>query len=215
MKDYTIFANEELVTMIRTGEEEAYEQLFRNIRPITLHQAEMYRHKMDTYDAEDFIQEGRILAWKIINKDNYSSEDGKFSTYFGVAIKRELIRIYERYCRKNLICIEENEGYHGEITRTLVISDYAERQREKARERNRRYQARKREKAGLPPVQKKEPMSREEYNRRRREYRKRYYAEHPEKLEERREKNRIRERERQRRIRAEKKAAKLAAMATI
>ena len=218
IKDYTTYSNEELVTMIRCGDpdgnevDDAYAQLFHNLRPVILHEAGMYRHKMDYYDNDDFLQEGYILLWKTINKNNYQVGSGRFSTYFGVAYCRELIRIYERYCMKNLICIDDSEDYHGATTRVLVVSEYAKKQRELKNARQRRYLERKRIKEGKPPVpEKKEPLSREEKNRRKREYRKRYYAEHPEKLEERREKNRIRERERQRRIRAEKKAQKMAA----
>ena len=62
MKRYTDYTNEELVELIIHGEEEAYEQLFRNLAPITLHEAEMYRGKMDTYSTEDFLQEGNIVV---------------------------------------------------------------------------------------------------------------------------------------------------------
>ena len=44
--DYTTYSNETLVEMIIAGDEAAYEQLFRNIRPIILHEAAMYKHKM-------------------------------------------------------------------------------------------------------------------------------------------------------------------------
>ena len=58
-----------------------------------------------------------------------------------------------------------------------------------------------------PPKEKKPPMTKEERSRRVMDYQKEYYAAHPDKLAERREKNRIRERER----RATKKAAEMAA----
>lgn len=65
--NYTNLTNEELVNIItETADNDAYDQLFRNIAPITLHEAEMYRGKMVTYDTEDFLQEGRIVAWQII-----------------------------------------------------------------------------------------------------------------------------------------------------
>lgn len=41
MRKYSDYTNEELVEMITNGEEAAYEQLFRNLAPITLHEAEM------------------------------------------------------------------------------------------------------------------------------------------------------------------------------
>ena len=146
MKDYSIYTNEELVTMIRSGEEDAYGQLFQNLRPVTIHEAEKYIGTMDTYGMDDFLQEGMITAWKIIQKGNYNPDTARFSTYFGVAIRRQLIRIFTSYSLKNFMCIGEVEDYQGTIIRTMAESDYAKRQRELHRERNRRYQERKKEK---------------------------------------------------------------------
>ncbi len=47
MKDYTHYTNEELVTIIRSGDPDsdavgdAYAQLFQNLRPVTLHESKM------------------------------------------------------------------------------------------------------------------------------------------------------------------------------
>ena len=205
MKDYSTYTNEELVSIIAAGEEAAYEQLFKNIAPITLHEAEMYRGKMDTYSTEDFLQEGNIVAWKIISRGNFKG--GKFSTYFGAAVRNQLIRIWRDYNLKNLVCIDEQEDFHGNVTRILVESDYAKEYRQKKAEQQKRWHEKK--KAAQPPKEKKPPMTKEERSRRVCAYQKEYYAAHPDKLAERREKNRIKERER----RAAKKAAKLAAQA--
>ena len=115
--NYSTYTNEELVSIIAAGDEAAYEQLFRNLAPITLHEAEMYRGKMDTYSTEDFLQEGNIVAWEIISRGNF--KDGKFSTYFGGAIRKRLIRIWRDYNLKNLVCIGESEDCRGNITRIL------------------------------------------------------------------------------------------------
>ena len=122
---YTNLTNEELVERISEGNEAAYEQLFRNLHPVILHEAAMYLGKMETYSLEDLIQECHITCWEVISRGNWT------------------------------------------------------------------------------------PETKEERSRRVMAYQKKYYAEHPDKLAERREKNRIRERER----RAAKKAARLAAMA--
>ena len=121
--NYSTYSNEELVSIIQSGDEAAYDQLFRNLAPITLHEAEMYRGKMDTYGTEDFLQEGNIVAWEIISRGNLKG--GKFSTYFGAAIRNRLIRIWRDYNLKNLVCIGESEDCRGNITRILVESDYA------------------------------------------------------------------------------------------
>ena len=214
--DYTTKTNEELITLITAGDEAAYEQLFRNIRPINLHEAAMYQHKMETYDTEDFIQEGNIVAWEIISRGNYSPEHGRFAVYFGAAIRKRLIRIWRDYTLKNMICIGEHEDYSGNVSRILVESDYAKEYRiKKAAQQKRWYEKKKAEQALInPPKPKKAPKApetKEERSRRVMAYQKAYYAAHPDKLAERREKNRIRERER----RAAKKAAAIKAAQAI
>ena len=180
-----------------------YEQLFRNLAPITLHEAEMYRGKMDTYGTEDFLQEGIIVAWEIISRGNFKG--GKFSTYFGAAIRNRLIRIWRDYNLKNLVCIGESEDCRGNITRILVESDYAKEYRIKKAEQNKRWYEKK--KASQPPKEKKPPMTKEELSRKVCAYQKEYYAAHPDKMAERREKNRIAEKARRERKKAERLAA--------
>ena len=193
--NYAGCTNEELVKILTAGDDAAYETLFRNLRPIILHEAEIYRGQMETYDTEDFLQEGWIVAWEIISRGNFKG--GKFSTYFGTAIRYHLARIWRDYTLKNLVCIGEKEDCRGNITRLLVVSNYAkEYRKKKAAQQKRWYEKRK---ASMPPKEKKEPMSREERIRRVCEYQKKYYAEHPDKLAERREKNRIAEKARRER----------------
>ena len=201
--NYSTYSNEELVSIIQSGDKAAYEQLFRNLAPITLHEAEMYRGKMDTYSTEDFLQEGNIVAWEIISRGNFKG--GKFSTYFGGAIRKRLIRIWRDYNLKNLVCIGESEDCRGNITRILVESDYAKEYRIRKAEQQKRWYEKK--KASQPPKVKKPPMTKEERSRKVMAYQKKYYAEHPEKLAERREKNRIAEKARRERKKAERLAA--------
>ena len=205
---YTNLTNEELVERISAGEEAAYEQLFTNLRPVILHEAAMYIVKMETYSLEDLIQECHITCWEVISRGNWSEEKGKFSTYYGGAIRNKLIRLFRDYNLKNFICIGEQEDYHGNITRILVESDYAkEYRRKKAEQQKRWYEKKKAERTLInPPKEKKPPMTKEERSRKVMEYQKRYYAEHPDKLAERREKNRIAEKARRERRKAERLA---------
>ena len=203
---YANLTNEELVSIIQSGDESGYDQLFRNLRPVMLHEIDMYRNKMDTYGVEDLIQECRIVAWEIISRGNFKS--GVFSTYYGAAVRNHLIRIYRDYNLKNLVCIGESEDCRGNITRILVESDYAREYREKQRKRSKAWYEKK--KAEQPPKEKKPPMTKEEKIARQVAWQKQYYATHPDKLAERREKNRIAEKARRER----KKAAMMAAMAT-
>ena len=215
MKDYTHYTNEELVTIIRAGDPDsdavgdAYAQLFQNLRPVTLHESKMYSHKMDIYSLDDFIQEGQILMWDIIRKDNFKG--GKFSAYYGKAIRLRLAHIWRQYNLKNLVCIDESEDDYGNTYRILVESDYIREYRVKrAAEQKRYYEKRK---AKQPPKPKKTPkpkLTKEERNRKAREYKKRYYAEHPEKLEERRAKARAYEKRKRERLKAESARVKAA-----
>lgn len=200
---YTNMTNEELVERISAGEGAAYEQLFYNLRPVILHEAAMYVNKMDTYGIEDLIQECNIVAWQIIDRGNFKG--GKFSTYFGGAIRNRLCNIYRDYNLKNLVCIGESEDCRGNITRILVESDYAREYRQKKAEQQRRWYEKK--KAAEPPKEKKPPMTKEERIARQVAWQKQYYATHPDKLAERREKNRIAEKARRERKKAERLAA--------
>lgn len=208
MMDFTTYTNEELVSMITDGNEAAYEQLFYNLRPIILKECEMYKGRMETYGIEDFLQEGMIVAWQIIHRGNFDAAGkGRFSTYFAAAYRKKLISIYRSFVLKNMILVEECEDLKGNITRIYGVADYAETYRKKKAEQQKRWYHKK--KAQTPPTEKKPPMTREERSRKCMEYQRAYYAAHPEKLEERREKNRIAQRKRY----AAKKAAKLAEMA--
>ena len=204
--NYAELTNEELVSIIsETGDNGAYEQLFRNLAPITLHEAEMYRGKMVTYSTEDFLQEGNIIAWQIISKGSFKS--GRFATYYGAAIRKRLVNIYRDYTLKNLICVGESEDCRGNITKMMVEADYAKAYREKHRAQCKAWYEKK--KASQPPKEpkpKKAPETKEERSKRIMAYQKEYYAAHPEKLEERRAKARERERAK----RAAKKAERLA-----
>jgi len=202
---YTNLTNEELAERIIGGDENAYDQLFRNLRPVILHEIEIYRGKMETHGTEDLIQECYITCWEVLSRGNWDKGKGKFSTYFGGAIRNRLIRIFRDYNLKNLVCIGEQEDYHGNISRIYVESDYAKEYREKQRARNKAWYEKK--KAEQPPKEKKPPMTKEERSKKVMEYQRKYYAEHPDKLAERREKNRIAEKARRERKKAEKLAA--------
>ena len=135
-------SNEELITIIQeTGDEAAYAQLFHNLRPIIIHEAEMYKGKIPHYSLEDYIQEGNLLAWKIIFSGNFKG--GSFAVYFGKAIRNFFCRLFRDFSMKNLICIGQKEDDHGNVTSILVEAEYAKQYREKQRERNRKYYARK------------------------------------------------------------------------
>ena len=139
-------SNEELVRTIQeTGDESAYEELFRNLRPIIIHEAEMYKGKIPHYGLDDYIQEGNLLAWKIIFSGNFKG--GSFAVYFGKAIRNYLCRLFRDFSMKNLICIGQKEDDHGNVTSILVEAEFAEKYRQKQRERSKRYYEKKKAEA--------------------------------------------------------------------
>ena len=208
--------NEELVKTIQeTGSEDAYEELFRNLRPIIIHEAEMYKGKIPHYGLDDYIQEGNLLAWKIIFSGNFKG--GSFAVYFGKAIRNYLCRLFRDFSMKNLICIGQKEDDHGNVTSILVEAEFAQKYREKQRERSKRYYEKKkveaaeaRRLAGIPEPVKKPPITKEEKIARQVAWQKEYYKANPDKLEERRAKMRAYEKERRARIKMEKIMAAMA-----
>lgn len=128
--------NEELVDLMQSGVETeyAYQQLFINLKPIILGEAQMYCSQMIDFDTDDFLQEGYILVWKVISNGGFKG--GKFANYYISAIRRRYISLYRSYTLKNAIRISESEDLHhyGYQVCTLVESDYAKQYREKHRE---------------------------------------------------------------------------------
>lgn len=110
---------------------------------------------LPSYQTEDFLQEGSIVAWQIIVRGTFRT--GNFSAYYGSAIKKRFANIYRDYTLKKLICIGQREDVYGNLTSILVVSDYARAYREKHRRHCRESCARKKEReaearraAGIP-----------------------------------------------------------------
>ena len=171
MKKYSGYTNEELVSLIGEGNDEAYDQLFLNMKPITIKEAKKYLGKMPTYDMEDFIQEGQIIIWKIISRGNFKG--GCFASYYTTAIRFRLCNIYRDYCLKNAIVLREKADEKGEGYNKAILAEatYAETYREKHRRHCRESYARKkareaevRKAAGIPEPQPKAPQTKDERN---------------------------------------------------
>ena len=215
MQRYSEQTNEELVTIAAAGDEHAYEQLFANMKPITIREAKKYLGKMPTYDMDDFIQEGNIVIWKIVSRGNFKG--GIFAAYYTSAIRFRLCTIYRDYCIKNAIVLrevadEKGEGYNKAIlAEAAYVETYREKHRRHCRESYARKKAREaeaRKVAGIPDPQPQPKQTKEEKIAKQVAWQKEYYATHPDKLEERRARMRIYERERRARIKAEKEAQK-------
>ena len=133
---YWGWKNEELIPLAREGDEDAYKQLFHNLKPISIHMAILYGDKMPIYDMDDFIQEGQILIWKLVTRNRPVT--GNFATYFSAAVRYRFINMYYHYCQHNMIVLHEKEcGNYN--TAILVVSDYLDRKRKKESERSKVY----------------------------------------------------------------------------
>ena len=187
------YTNEQLVSLIQNGDNDALNQLYINFTPLILSESKMYLGRMTTYDQDDLMQEGLITIWKAAS----TFKKGGFGSYLKAALKKHFINLYRDYTLKNMVCIAETDdfGGYGYTTQTLVESDYAKAYREKHREEcHRSYLKRKAEKeaeriaAGLPkpePKPRKPRQSRftdEEKRQRHLECSKRYNEEHREEL---------------------------------
>ena len=129
---------------------------------------------------------------------------GLFRGYFGSAIRKRLVNIYRSYTLKNFVCIDEQVDCRGNVTKTMVESDYARAYREKHREQCSAWYAKK--KASQPPREAKPKMTIDEKRAKAAAYQRAYKEAHPEKYERRK----AMERERQRRKAAERRAARMA-----
>ncbi len=192
--DTAAMTNEKLVSLIQSGveTENAYQQLFINLKPIIFGEAQMYRSQIIDFDTNDFLQEGYILVWKVISSGGFKG--GKFANYYISAIRRRYISLYRSYTLKNAIRISESEDLYnyGYQVCTLVESDYVRQYREKHREQCKAWYERKkaRENAerpaqGIPAPERKKPVRQTEFTEEERKKRHRqrsleYYRAHRE-----------------------------------
>lgn len=119
----------------------ALEELTQRMRPIIMNEALKYRSTLP-YDSDDYIQESRILLWKIALQRNYRK--GSFKRYFTTAIRFRMSNLFRYYVLKNYICDGGCSNFYGNTFQILIQSDYARTYREKRREHCRRSYAKKR-----------------------------------------------------------------------
>jgi hypothetical protein len=80
--------------MEHPSESMALEELAQRMRPIIMSEALKYRSTLP-YDSDDYMQEGRILLWKIALHKNYRR--GSFKKYFATAIRFHLSNLFRDY----------------------------------------------------------------------------------------------------------------------
>ena len=182
---YSKFNDEALIQMLMEDPNNStvLETLTQRLRPVILGEALKYRAQLP-YDTDDYLQEGRILLWKIALKRNYRSTN--FHNYFVSAIRFRYNNLYRDYVLKNYIRIGGYEDIRGNTYEILVEAEYAKTYREKHSEHCRRHYAKKkaaeRERLGLPAPAPKVKLTEEELAARRRARSRAYYHAHADEI---------------------------------
>ena len=172
--------NEELYTLCTESADlnEPLEQLIKNLTPMMVSIGRKHLERLNAYEPEDYIQEGSITLWGLIEKNAYNGK-GKISTLFYTAFERRCTNLYRDYVLKNFVQISANTDdlyCYGYSTCILVEDEYAKAYREKHKEQCRKWA----EKTGKVAKEKKPPMTAEEKKAKQRERSKAYYEAHKE-----------------------------------
>lgn len=133
--------------------------------------------RLKAYEPDDYIQEGSITLWTLIEKKAYNGK-GKVSTLFYTAFERRCANLYRDYVLKNLVQIAEADDLYcnGYNTCIMVEDEYAKAYREKHKQQCRAWA----EKNGRGAKEKKPVMTAEEKKAKQRERSKAYYEAHKE-----------------------------------
>jgi hypothetical protein len=131
--DWEKQSEEDLIALLmeELSESSVLEELTIRLRPIILCEALKYRSQLP-YETDDYVQEGRILLWRIALKKNYRR--GRFKSYFARAIRFRFSNVYRDFVLKNYVCIGCYVDLKGNAYEVLVEADYAKQYREKHRE---------------------------------------------------------------------------------
>lgn len=179
--------NEELANMYQQSEqaEAALAQLITNLTPMMVKIGKQHLSVCGLYDNDDYIQEGSIVLWNLLEKQTFRNRRGKLSSLFYTAFRNRCIKMYWNYAGKNLFPVSESPDYYnyGYNICRLVIDPRLEEHRFKEKERTARWYEKKtgKKRCQRPPVSEEEKLRREEAAR---ERRKAYYMAHREKYRE-------------------------------
>ena len=189
MENYNIYwaenlTNEDLIATLISNPNDSmvFEELIRRLRPVILGEASKYRSQLP-YDTDDYLQEGRIVLWKIAAKGSF--KPGVFKNFFISAIRFHLRHLYRDYVLHNMIQIGGYEDCRGQTYQILIEAPFAAEFREKHRihcrenyHRRKAREAEERERLGLPAPAPKPRLSPEEKRERNRARSLAYYYAH-------------------------------------
>jgi len=179
MENFNIYwaenlTNEDLIMNLISNPNDSmvFEELIRRLRPVILGEASKYRSQLP-YDTDDYLQEGRIVLWKIADKGTF--RPGNFRNFYISAIRFHLRHLYRDYVLHNMVQIGGYEDCKGQTYQILIEAPYAAKFREKHRihcrenyHRRKAREAEERERLGLPapaPKPRLSPEERQERNR--------------------------------------------------
>lgn len=124
MNKYPRLSNEEnaeLFEKYHNGDIESFNKLFYCNLRLVLYCANFYRKRINHLQIMDIIQEGSIALIKAIRM--YKKEEGKFSTYAGTVIKRNILRAIDNLdetLRKPVYFEELKRKYKMIIDKCLI-----------------------------------------------------------------------------------------------
>lgn len=189
MENYNIYwaedlTNEDLImTLIANPNDSmAFEELIQRMKPTIYGEAMAYRSQLP-FDSDDYLQEARIVLWKIAVKGSF--RPGNFKNFFISAIRFHLRHLYRDYVLHNMIQIGGYEDCRGNTFQILVEAPFAAEFREKHRihcrenyHRRKAREAEERERLGIPAPAPKPKLTPEEKRERNRTRSLAYYYAH-------------------------------------
>ena len=180
--------NEDLIMQLIADNNNSliFEELIRRMKPVIFGEALAYRTQLPL-DSDDYLQEGRIVLWKIAAKGTF--KPGNFRNFFISAIRFHLRHLYRDYVLKNLVCIGGYEDCRGQTYQILIEAPFAARFREKHRihcresyHRRKAREAAERERLGIPAPTPKPKLTPEEKRERDRARSLAYYYAHADEM---------------------------------
>ena len=137
MENYNIYwaddlTNEDLIMTLIANPNDSmiFEELIRRMKPVIFGEAMAYRSQLPL-DSDDYLQEGRIVLWKIAAKGTF--KPGNFRNFFISAMKFHFRHLYRDYVLHNMIQIGGYEDCRGQTYQILIEAPFAARFREKHR----------------------------------------------------------------------------------
>ena len=193
MENFNIYwaetlTNEDLIARLICNPNDTliFEELIRRLRPVILGEAQAYRSQLP-FDTDDYLQEGRIVLWKIAARGSFKA--GVFKNYYISAMKFHLRHVYRDYVLRNFVCIGGYEDMRGQAYQILIEAPFAEQYRIRHREhchqsyqRKKAKEAEERARLGLPMPAPKVKLSEEELVERRRARSRAYYHAHADEM---------------------------------